>query len=262
MARKKAAIQPFDFSDFFCDTDKLTLDKYKTDADILARLEFIDKNKEHGEYYLKRNIQFMKNGDTFQSFNKWTKRNILQVLWKYEDTLQQQETVRFREWYDKREDAQQAWRECWSSMYGLHSWQGYFNNGTYSAQETRDEWAKLETAGPSDPCMWDAFLCNYAVKSYVELHRNPKYEIGDLVLLRKAYVSNWRYDPDTELDVAVPRLGTIMGYKDETGGKRKSSSSAGSRTVSVLWLGKNDIIDVMEKTIKLECRKGHKMGKV
>ena len=262
MGRTKSKIQPFDFSDFTCDTDKLVLTKYATDADILARLDFIDANKEHGEYYLKRNAQFMRNGSTFQSFNKWTKRNILSLIWRYEDTLQKQETVRFREWYDKREDAQQTWRECFKDLYGMHSWQGYHNNGTYSPESVREEWAKLEAAGPIDPAMWENFISNHSVRSYVELHRNPKYEIGDLVLLRKAYVGNWRYDPDSETDASVPRYGTIMGYKEETGGKRARSNSVGSRSVSVMWIGKQDIIDVMEKTIKLESRKGHKMGKV
>ena len=262
MARKFSKIQPFDFSDFSCDPHKLVLEKYPTDADILTRLQFIDAHKAHDDYYMKRNIGFLKQGDKFSLFNKWTKSNILNTMWKFEDTLQQQEIARFRAWYSSREDAQQTWKECFKDMYGMHSWSGYYNNGTYSPQEARDDWAKLETAGPMDPMMWENFLANYSTKSYIELHRNPKYEIGDLVLLRKAYVGNWKYDPDSETDKDIPRLGTIMGYKDETGGKRGSGTGKGSRSVNVLWMNKNDIVSVMEKTIKLECRKGHKMGKV
>jgi hypothetical protein len=193
---------------------------------------------------------------------RWAQRNLLGTLWKYETTAQATEVARFRQWYDGREDTQQVWKECFGSVYGLHSWTEYYNNGTYSPDSAKDEWAKLATAGPVDPAMWENFLYVYSVKDYVELHRNPKYEVGDLVLLRKAYVGNWRYDPDHEKDNSIARFGTVIGYKEKTGGSRRSSSGKGSRTVSVLWIGKNDIVDVMEKTIKLESRKGHKMGKV
>lgn len=262
MGRKANKIQPYDFSDFTFDTADMVHKAYPTDAALLTRLEFIDAHKAHDDYYLKRNIQQMKNGTLFSQLNRWVKRNIVSIVWRYEDTLQAQEVARFQAWYSSRQDAQETWRECIPNVHGLHSFSRYYNSGRYGSQEDRDDWAKLTESGPTDGYMWQEFTNVYGVKDWIELHRNPKYEVGDLVLLRKAYVGKWRYDPMSEVDEATPRYGTVMEYKEATGGTRRSSRGRGTRTVSVLWMGKQDIVDVMEKTIKLECRKGHKMGKV
>ena len=267
MGRKKQEVQKYHFNDFVSSPEDVVRAKYPTDGDIVNAVRNIKDGHGNTDYYVGLAIQRYDASPTTFSFRKdtyrWVRKGIIETAYK-QFCVQERADLdkRFAEWFNSREDAKEIWSHFIpntpnNETISVHTYDGvYYSNSTWAMRNNTAQPLSAIAAAPPDYNAWDEFINDWQVAKYVELQREPSYEIGDLILLRAPFVGNYRHDPMYGQDVSVPRLGTIVEYKDELyrGGRR--ANSKGNRNVNVLWMNTSDIRKIGEKYIKLECRKG------
>lgn len=164
---------------------------------------------------------------------------------------------KFFAWYDSRPDIQEIYKyamNCESYTYVNHPVTGEYvskrGEGWDTSWETRPGSAQMFWRKTSD---WN-------VRKFMEVNRDTVFEEGDLVVLRKTQVGNWRYDPyydgSATPDKTHDRIGTVMQMTDEV--HRRSRAGKGSRQINVLWVGQSEMKGVPERILKLHERKPRK----
>lgn len=267
MGRKKTEVQPYDFTDFVHTHESIVRAKYQTDGDIVNSIRGHKTIDGSLEYYVDMAVKRLDQNPTSFSLKKdcyrWVRNQVLEVVYR-QNCVQERADLdaKFAEWFASREDAQEVWKKfvCKNPHDGyavtLHDYSGAtYSDSPWYKRSGAKTLTDIENA-PVDYHMWESFIADYRVVQYIELARAPSYEVGDLIMLRAPYVGNHRHDPMYGQDVTIPRLGTIVEYKNELyrGGRR--SNSRGNRNVNVLWMHTSDIRKIGEKYVKLECRKG------
>jgi hypothetical protein len=162
-------------------------------------------------------------------------------------------------WYASHEGIQEVYKAVAKSRYYWHkdnfATEYGYNNNRLEGQELIDS-GVLDT--PRDYMDIINVLSNNDARSHIEKNREQVFIEGDLVVLRTPYVGRWDYDPTVRSGENKPhdepRYGTVM--EQGTGNLLSWRGAKGSRQVSVLWFGKDEITEVPEKIIKLESRKG------
>ena len=162
-------------------------------------------------------------------------------------------------WYASHEGIQEVYKAVAKSRYYWHkdnfATEYGYNNNRLEGQELIDS-GVLDT--PRDYVDIINALNSNDARSHIEKNREQVFIEGDLVVLRTPFVGRWDYDPTVRSGENKPhdepRYGTVM--EQGTGNLLSWRGAKGSRQVSVLWFGKDEITEVPEKIIKLECRKG------
>lgn len=148
---------------------------------------------------------------------------------------------RFFVWYDSRPDMQEMYQACTKQLYWFYDRWGQH----HSSDQAR------EKGWHDRPETWQMFRSvangNEATK-FRELNREVKYDIGDMVQLRKPFVRSWRHDPCYDTDSAVMRVGTVVEHKEQI--DYRSRGGLGSRMINVLWLTTGETKAVPERVIK------------
>jgi len=155
-------------------------------------------------------------------------------------------------WFDSRDDIKEIYQ------YGMKNTYQYIQRPNRSwVYKGGDGWDTAWEERPVDAHMFWRVMGDWNVKKFREVKRESDFEEGDLIVLRKPNVGNWRYDPYYDgantPDKLTDRIGTVMQMTDDV--HRRSRAGKGSRLVNVLWIGSSDIKGVPERIIKLHERK-------
>ena len=155
-------------------------------------------------------------------------------------------------WYDSRDDIKEIYQ------YGMKNTYQYIQRPDHSwVYKDGDGWDAAWEERPADAHMFWRVMGDWNVKKFKEVKRESVFEEGDLIVLRKPHVGNWRYDPYYDgantPDKLTDRIGTVMQMTEDV--HRHSRAGKGSRLVNVLWIGSSDIKGVPERIIKLHERK-------
>lgn len=265
MGRKKNEVQPYDFSDFEFTREDVVRSKYHKDGDIINAIR--TSYNASNDYYVKSALEKYDADPATFTFKKtlyrWVRTAVISHAYENHCGTERADLEkRFAEWFKSREDAQEVWKHYIPTppdgrTLTIRNEQGaIYSNATWYLRNGQGKPLADIVDGPPDYASWVSFLADYDVSQHIELARSPCYEVGDLILLRAPFVGNYRHDPMYGQDVTIPRLGTIMEYKEELyrGGRR--GNKRGNRSVNVLWMNTSDIRKIGEKFIKLECRKG------
>jgi len=195
---------------------------------------------EYMQASLKRFI-FLNVGDHQQEYNKF----ILSWFNGHEGAQETYKAVAHTRWYWNKDNFRD---DSSYTNYGDSILQG---------QELADSGALLQPRDYIDVA--NILTCREA-RQHVEKNREQVFVEGDLVVLRKPFVGSYSYDPcwrDENKSRDEPRYGTVM--EQGTGTLLSWRGAKGSRQVSVMWFGEDEISEVPEKIIKLECRKGRSL---
>lgn len=163
----------------------------------------------------------------------------------------------FNNWYDSRDDIQEIYK------YGMklnpYAYVHHPLTGEYVGRGTA-LWDKSWDDRPGDARMFWRMTNDWTVRKFVEVNRESDFEEGDLVVLRKGQVGNWRYDPyydgNNTPNKLTDRIGTVMQMTDDV--HRRSRAGRGSRVINVLWIGQSEMKGVPERILKLHERKPRK----
>lgn len=155
-------------------------------------------------------------------------------------------------WFDSRDDIKEIYQ------YGMRNTYQYIQRpGGSWVYKGGDGWDTSWEERPVDAHMFWRVMGDWNVKKFREVKRESVFEEGDLIVLRKPHVGNWRYDPyydgSNTPDKLTDRIGTVMQMTEDV--HRRSRAGKGSRLVNVLWIGSSDIKGVPERIIKLHERK-------
>lgn len=259
----KKTLDPYDFSEFrhLSDTDAFVEKRYPTDLDVIAAAEAYVKNAGPDAYlssYTTRAITEARAvGNLSMVSNRWIRRNIREWAFDSDPANKASREAAIMAWFQSNEKAIEVYRYASPHVYW---WEADVTDGVNNHISSAEATTRGYTANPRSSKDIERVLNTREATTYVELNRKQVYMEGDLVMLRKAYVGNYRYDPhwNTQgMNPSDPRLGTVMGADaSETQNYR---GTKGSRLIKVLWFGKDgNWVNVPEKHIKLESRKGRK----
>ena len=242
----------FDFKPFNVTTD---LKHYDKAATIKAAEAFIAAKVGRANYIA--TVSDIVNQNTTKGFITDSQQNYLLRL--IHDTLPEYKTYeqKFIEWYDVREDIQEVYKYSMSSpsyVYVIHPVTNeYVSKGA-------EGWDTSWESRPADARMFWKMTNDWNVRKFMAVNRDTPFEEGDLVVLRKGNVGNWRYDPyydgSNTPDKTTDRIGTVMQMTNEV--HRRSRAGKGSRQINVLWIGSSEIKGVPERILKLHERKSRK----
>lgn len=168
--------------------------------------------------------------------------------------------------YDSREDLQEIYKTCVAGCYWVTGRFGEnFSIGSPGNEHLHER--------PAHYRMLCSVLQSNDAKVMREKNRDTGFQEGDLVLLRKPYVSANGIDPfyinpysvrglngEKTPDSSVPRIGTVIAVTDKL--TEKWHPAKGMRILKVLWMGTEDIVDVELRYLKWHERPTKKNGLV
>lgn len=166
--------------------------------------------------------------------------------------------------YDSREDLQEMYKACVADMYWVAD-----RYGKRCQTESAEHEAIKQR--PTDYRMLAEVANSNSARNMRETSRETGFQEGDLVLLRKPYVGNCDIDPmwvnpysqearegASTPDADTPRIGTVIAVTDQL--SRSWNAPKGSRILKILWMGKEDIVNVELRYIKWHERPTLKNG--
>lgn len=194
----------------------------------------------------------------------WHYDSLMHSIWPYTPEFVDLNN-RFMAEYESREDLQEIYKDA-----AKNTWWWY---DTHGKSHNRND---AETRGwvdkPATYMMFRQVIRRGHVGEKIELARETPYQEGDLVLLRLPYVGHKRIDPmyidpwseegqagQTTPDRSMLRLGTVVSVTEKTAGWR---SGKGTKIIQLIWIGKEDVVDVEEKYIKWHERPTIKNGMI
>jgi hypothetical protein len=151
---------------------------------------------------------------------------------------------KFFDWYDSRPDIQEVYAESAASM-----WWFYDDEGGHVARD--DAETRGWTKRPSGWRMFENCMGSREGRKVLELKREIKFDVGDMVQLRTPFENGWKYDPiyhGSKEERASPRIGTILSHKNDI--DYRSRGGKGSRLLNVLWLSSGRNVMVPERILK------------
>lgn len=156
--------------------------------------------------------------------------------------------------YDSREDLQE--------LYAEFNGERYFLYDQYGNSFDRESAARLGyDKRPACYLMYANVIAATEAGTKMELNRPTPYQEGDIVVLRKHAIGRRYVDPlftwGSTPDSSVERIGTVMLVTEKTGHWR---GGKGSKSISVLWFGKEEASDIEERHIKWHERPTFKNG--
>lgn len=248
-----AAKYEFDFKPFNVLTDLTHYDKAKT---IAAGEAYIAANAGKPNYIntVSEIVTYYKTkGSISDSQQNYVLRLIHETLPEYLDYEK-----KFIEWYDAREDIQEVYKFAMNGN-GNYVYVISPTTGDYVSKGS-DAWDTAWETRPANARMFWKMTNDWNVRKFMAVNRETPFEEGDLVVLRKGNVGNWRYDPyydgSATPDKTTDRIGTVMQMTNDV--HRRSRAGKGSRLINVLWIGQSEIKGVPERILKLHERKSRK----
>lgn len=264
MARTKK-VKRYDFSGakFLREPNLYVLECVKGDdvADLV--LQIITANPGYDKYGYTHNYAQLAKTNGWASVSSYARNRLLGTLLENSPNIRDAFNKTIMEWYAGHEGVQEVYQVAAPSLY---SWSrdnfvssfGYYTDSWLSGSELISSGVLMQ---PRDYIDVSKVLSIREARTYIETNREQVFIEGDLVILRTPFVGRWDYDPTMRAGevkpAEEPRYGTVM--EQGTGTLLSQHGAKGSRQVSVLWFGKDEITEVPEKIIKLECRKGRKI---
>ena len=185
-----------------------------------------------------------------------SQRNYLLSIIRYQTPEYLKYEQDFFSWFDSRPDIQEIYK------FGLSSGYAYVQDPLTAEYVSKgsEHWNKDWETRPANSRMFWRVTNDWNVRKFKEINRDTVFEEGDLIVLRKPNVGNWRYDPYYDgrntPDKLTERIGTVMQMTDDV--HRRSRAGKGSRQINVLWIGQSEIKGVPERILKLHERKPRK----
>jgi hypothetical protein len=261
MAKKKAALR-FDFSGAkFIREPHLYIKDKLSEAEIFSRAESHWNNiKANGGYIGTYFFNYLENAKVagLANVTQYVQTALLQAAFSNSPVESAQFNSEIMAWYASHEGAQEVYKACAKDRWYWHK----DNKKEYSPDNSN----RLSTEEARAQGLFDAprdyidignIIFSREASTYTEVNREQIFEEGDIVCLRKPYVGRYQYDPkwnDTTVTADTVRYGSVMAQG--TGELMSWRGAKGSRKITVLWFGKNENMDVPEKAIKLQDRKG------
>jgi hypothetical protein len=263
MAKAKT-VKKFDFSGakYLKEPYLYVLELVKGDDVPDLVLQLVNKKPEADKYGYNRSYAKTAKVDGWDKTRNYSQNRMLEILLAHTPEYRNAYSDTIMKWYNGHEGAQEVYKTAAKSRYYWHRDNfadgGYYNSNRLEGQDLLDSGVLLQ---PRDYVDIADVLYSREARTHIEVNREQIFIEGDLVVLRKPYVGRWDYDPTVRtgqnVPVEEPRYGTVM--EQGTGNLLSWRGAKGSRQVSVLWFGKDEITEVPEKIIKLECRKGRKV---
>lgn len=264
MAKAKKTSLKFDFSGakligepHLCLKDKLS------EAEILTRAEeYWNAIKASGGYVGSYQYNYLESAKTNGLYHStdYVQTCLLQAAYLGSPTEYNQFNSEIMAWYASHAGAQEVYKACakdrwyWSCDNRAPQFNSYSHGDKLSNDQAR---AQGLFDAPRDYIDIQNVIFSREARSYVEVGREQIFEEGDIVCLRKPYAGRYQYDPkwnDTNITSDIVRYGSVMAQG--TGELMSYRGGKGSRKITVLWFGNNESVDVPEKVIKLQDRKG------
>jgi len=263
MAKRQKFVSKFDFSGmkYLDNPVDYLFDKLKPE-EIIAETETVMAERTTNNAYVGRWITTCIANAKAAGWDKvgaWEKKTIGQFLFEKTTKYRQEYNALFLEWYKTHEGARELYEACSPHLYWWTE-----NNLAIDVQNERShtgEDAKVNgwTLAPRDYIDFSNTVQHYEARKYVETNREQIFEEGDVVVLRLPYVGRYDYDPfcrNANKARTDKRYGTVM--EQGSGDFEGYRYGHGSRTIKVLWFGHNEAMDMPERAIKFESRKGRR----
>jgi len=261
MARTKK-VKRYDFSDakFLKEPYLYVLECVKEDDVADLALKLVTANPDCDRYSYTRNYAENAKTTGWVNVGSYARNRLLSCVLENSPDIRNAFNETIMKWYAGHEGAQEVYQAVAKDFWAWSN-DNFKSTGGYYA-DNRLDGPELIASGvhtqPRDYVDIANVLDTREARTYIEKNREQVFIEGDLVILRTPFVGRWDYDPTMRLGevkpVEEPRYGTVM--EQGTGTLLSWRGAKGSRQVSVLWFGKDEITEVPEKIIKLECRKG------
>jgi hypothetical protein len=264
MAKAKT-VKKFDFSGakYLREPYLYVLELVKGDDVPDLVLQLVNRKPETDKYEYNRSYAETAKVDGWDKTRNYSQNRMLEILLAHTPEYRNAYNDTIMKWYNGHEGAQETYKAVAKDRWvwykdNFTAETGYYTGNRLEGQELLDSGVLLQ---PRDYVDIQNVLDSREARTHIEVNREQIFIEGDLVVLRTPFVGRWDYDPTVRSGENKPhdepRYGTVM--EQGTGNLLSWRGAKGSRQVSVLWFGKDEITEVPEKIIKLECRKGRKV---
>ena len=264
MAKAKKAAPKFDFSGAkLIKEPHLYLKDKLSEAEIFSRAEsHWNAIKANGGYIGSYYYNYLEGAKTngLYSATQYVQTCVLQAAFNNSPTEYNQFDSEIMAWYASHAGAQEVYKACakdrwyWYRDNKKAQINSHDNSNRLSSDEAR---AQGLFDAPRDHIDIENVIFSREALTYIEVEREQIFEEGDIVCLRKPYVGRYQYDPkwnDASVTADTVRYGSVMAQG--SGDLMSYRGGKGSRKITVLWFGKNENMDMPERAIKLQDRKG------